>query len=49
VPIGGGAGKVFHVGKQAMNAQVHVYYNLDNPGVGPEWSLRFQIQFLFPK
>ena len=49
VPVGGGAGKIFHVGKQPMNAQVQVFYNLDNPNVGPEWSLRFQIQLLFPK
>ena len=25
------------------------YYNAEKPKFGPEWSTRFQIQFLFPK
>ena len=29
VPIGGGLGRVFKVGSQAMNVQAHYYYNLE--------------------
>ena len=49
VPIGGGVGKVFAIGKQPMNANIQGYYNLESPAFGPEWSIRFQLQFLFPK
>ncbi len=50
VPIGGGFGRVFRVGKQAMNAQVQAYYNIEKPDdIGPDWTLRLQLQFLFPK
>jgi hypothetical protein len=49
IPIGGGVGRVFHVGKQAMNAQTQVFYNLESPSGGGDWGLRFQLQFLFPK
>jgi len=49
IPIGGGIGKVFHVGKQAMNAQTQAFYNVETPRSGADWGLRFQLQFLFPK
>jgi len=50
VPLGGGFGRVFKMGEQAMNAQVQAFYNVENPDdFGPEWQLRFQLQFLFPK
>jgi len=49
VPFGGGAGKVFRVGKQAMNAQASAYYNVEKPKYGADWQLRLQLQFLFPK
>jgi len=49
VPLGGGLGKLFTIGGQPINANLQTYYNVDTPTNGPEWSLRFQIQFLFPK
>jgi hypothetical protein len=50
IPIGGGFGRVFRVGKLPLNASVQSFYNLEEPdNIGPEWSLRFQLQFLFPK
>jgi hypothetical protein len=49
VPVGGGVGKVFHIGNQAMNAQLQALGNVARPEFGPKWQLRFQIQFLFPK
>ncbi len=49
IPIGGGGGKVFRVGKQPLNFQTQAFYNVEHPDLGAEWSLRLQLQFLFPK
>jgi hypothetical protein len=60
VPIGGGVGKLFRLGqifslegqplaKLPINTQLAAYGNVAKPEFGPEWQLRFQIQFLFPK
>ena len=49
VPIGGGIGRVFRIGKQPVNTGIRAYYNLDSPRNGSDWQLQFQIQFLFPK
>jgi hypothetical protein len=49
VPFGGGFGKIFRIGKQPMNAQVQAFYNVEKPDNGPDWTLRLQLQFLFPK
>jgi hypothetical protein len=48
VPIGGGVGKVFKVGDQMLNASMQTYYNVISPDLGPEWTLRFQLTFVFP-
>jgi hypothetical protein len=49
IPIGGGGGKIFRIGSQPVNAQAQAFYNAVSPDLGPDWSLRFQLQFLFPK
>jgi len=49
VPLGGGVGKIFRIGSQPMNAQVQAFYNLDKPDTVGDWSLRLQLQLLFPK
>jgi hypothetical protein len=49
VPLGGGAGKLFTIGKQTMNARVEAYYNIEKPNGAPDWQWGFTIQFLFPK
>ena len=49
VPIGGGIGKIFKIGKQPVNSQVSAYYNVEKPEFGADWQLRLQLQFLFPK
>jgi hypothetical protein len=49
VPVGGGFGKIFHIGKQAINAQAQAFHYVESPELGPEQAIRFQIQFLFPK
>ena len=49
IPIGGGIGRVFKIGKQPVNVSVRAYHNLESPATGADWQLQFQIQFLFPK
>lgn len=49
IPIGGGIGRVFKIGKQPVNVSVRAYHNLQSPRSGSDWQLQFQIQFLFPK
>lgn len=49
LPLGGGFGKIFRIGKQPMNASVQSFYNVEHPDIAPDWTLRFQLQFLFPK
>jgi len=50
VPFGGGFGRLFRIGKLPVNTQVQAYYNVEKPDdLGPDWTLRFQVQFLFPK
>jgi len=49
VPLGGGFGKMFKIGNQAMNSKLEAYYNVEKPDGAPDWSTSFTIQFLFPK
>lgn len=51
VPIGGGFGKTFTLGKQAMNMNLQGYKNVGNSSdeAGPDWTLVATLQFLFPK
>ncbi len=49
VPVGGGVGKIFHIGKLPVNAQVSAYYNVVRPDYGANWQVRAQMQFMFPK
>ncbi len=49
IPFGGGVGKIFRIGKQPLNAQLSAYYNVEKPDSGPDWQMRFQLVFLFPK
>ena len=49
VPVGGGVGKIFHIGKLPLNGQISAYYNVITPENGADWQLRVQLQFLFPK
>jgi len=49
VPLGGGIGKIFHLGKLPVNTQLSAYYNVVKPDNGPNWQIRLQAQFMFPK
>ena len=49
VPLGGGVGRVYKIGKQAVNNRIEFYYNIEKPDSAPDWSWSFTFQFLFPK
>ncbi|MFC1765207.1 neuromedin U [Planctomycetota bacterium] len=49
VPLGGGVGKIFKVGKQPMNLNGQFYYNIIKPDNYGHWTFRLQLQFMFPK
>jgi hypothetical protein len=49
VPLGGGVGKIFHLGKLPVNTQISAYYNVVKPDFGANWQIRLQAQFMFPK
>jgi hypothetical protein len=49
VPVGGGIGKIFHLGKLPVNSQIGAYYNVERPEFAANWQIRAQVQFMFPK
>jgi hypothetical protein len=49
VPIGGGVGHIFHLGKLPVNAQIGAYYNVARPDYAANWQVRAQVQLMFPK
>ncbi len=50
VPVGGGFGKIFRVGSlPPMNAQIQGFYNAAKPDISGRWSMRVQLQLMFPK
>jgi len=46
VPVGGGFGRVFKLGKRTLNARVQLFGNVERPSGGGTWASQFQIQFL---
>lgn len=49
VPVGGGFGKIFRIGPQPMNASIQGFYHAEKPDPLDDWSMRVQLQFMFPK
>ena len=49
IPIGGGFGKLFKIGKQPVNASLQGFWYAEKPKSGPAWTIRAQFQLLFPK
>jgi hypothetical protein len=47
VPVGGGAGRIFKVGVQPINARVQFWNDVMQPTGGPSWTMQAQVQFLF--
>ena len=49
VPVGGGVGHIFHIGRLPVNTQISAYANVVTPEYGADWQLRAQVQLMFPK
>ena len=51
VPLGGGFGRIFRIGRQPVNGSVSAYYNVVRPDAtpSPTWQLRVQIALLYPR
>ena len=49
IPLGGGVGKLFTIGKLPINSRIEAYYNVERPDGAPDWQTVFTFQFLFPK
>jgi len=49
VPVGGGFGNVFTIGSQSVSPSVQAFYNAVSPRSGPDWSVSFALQLLFPE
>jgi hypothetical protein len=49
IPVGGGVGRVFKMGRLPVNLQVQAFYHAAKPSEGPDWSTRVQFQLLFPR
>lgn len=49
VPVGGGVGKIFRIGRQSMNTRITASYIPVRPQASADWSIQWTLQFLFPK
>jgi hypothetical protein len=49
LPLGGGVGKIFHLGMLPVNAKLEAYYNVVRPDFAADWNIRLEVQFMFPK
>jgi hypothetical protein len=51
VPVGGGFGRIIRIGKLPINLNVQAFDNVVKPDddATADWTLRLQVQFLFPK
>ncbi|MCM8531643.1 MAG: hypothetical protein NE330_10820 [Lentisphaeraceae bacterium] len=49
VPVGGGLGKIFRIGQLPVNVSLQAFTNIVKPDHAADWTLRFQVQLLFPK
>jgi hypothetical protein len=49
VPFGGGIGRITRLGPQPVNITAQFYGNAVHPAGASPWSMRLQIQLLYPK
>jgi hypothetical protein len=49
LPLGGGGGEIMYIGHQAINAYVQAFNDVVRPHEGGTWTLRLQVQLLFPR
>lgn len=48
VPLGGGIGRLFWLGKLPVDATLEAFWNAERPKYEADWQLRFRATFLFP-
>ncbi len=49
LPLGGGVGKIFHLGKLPLSVEAHAYYNVMKQDLDADWQVRLQVQVMFPR
>lgn len=49
IPVGGGFGRVFNIGRQPVNMSIGAYWNAVHPDGAADWTLRTQVTLLFPR
>jgi hypothetical protein len=49
VPVGGGGGRTLRIAGQALSASVQAFANAERPHAAGNWTLRAQLQLLFPR
>lgn len=49
VPIGGGIGRAFMIGRQGGTAQVEAYNYVERPAGSATWTVILTVQFVFPE
>src|SRR5271167_819577 len=47
IPVGGGAGKLFKIGSQPLNARTEFFNHVRTTTGGSDWQMQAQLQFLF--
>ncbi|MGB6689934.1 MAG: neuromedin U, partial [Terracidiphilus sp.] len=47
VPVGGGAGRIFKIGHQPLNARAEFFNDVRTTAGGTDWQMQTQLQFLF--
>jgi len=47
VPVGGGAGKLFKIGSQPLNARAEFFNDVRTTTGGTDWQMQTQLQFIF--
>jgi len=49
VPLGGGVGKLFRLGKLPIDTTLEAFWNVEHPDYAADWQLRFRVTFLLPR
>ena len=48
VPLGGGMGKLFRLGKLPIDCTLEGFWNVVHPDYAGDWQLRFRVTFVLP-
>jgi hypothetical protein len=49
IPVGGGIGKLARFGNQPIDFKLQAYKSIERPDGAADWSVQFNVKFLFPK